>query len=666
MRASQFRWRTALLLCGAALGGALFPLADAHEGDKEQLKELKYPRGSNVTQVYAAAPDKKGFKLAIANWGGVATATVATFAADEPKVRDAGLELRPRTVTRIRPVRRLAGEAPPKVAVAADPEKLAVFEFDLLYDKIPVAKASRTVGVRGGAPLFIKDRNFPKNPPKLGAANERLKFEAVREAGLKNAREMFAKIYPKAEPILAVDTSQQAVPRLEIWPDPQGNAKLAWSYSVRSTDRRHPFLRHYWVSADLKTGGEILEYEDLIFYAQRRRACAVEASPRGNVLISSFPLDIPREPIRSIPKRGLAAGADGKDATVASGVAGAITGTVWESSPFGNIVSRPLPGLDVHIIKEGEAPKLVQTNKQGKYSLAGMKGPVTVRVTLRGPACRIFNAQGPGAQVLTQTAKGEGTIDLSFAVKDEFELAQINAFCWVTEAFDFVRDHLPETPTKLAGMGTHVNIDDTCNAFYDPNDNTVNFFRSAAGACPNTAYRDVVLHEYGHALDDEFGGIMDGAYSEGFGDALSILVTRSPIIGLDFHGPPNGTTHKNLRDATKVFNWPDVMNSEAHTAGQAYNGFTWELTRQLVTKYQGAMNPDDQAFEVAKQLVLGAGALNPLDIPEAVRLSFYVDAVLYPGPTGSQSTHFNELKAAAQSRKLPIPTDPLNLASASQ
>ena len=662
MRARPFRWRSVLLLCGTALGAALFSLAGAHEGDKEQLKELRYPRGSSVSQV-VTVPAKDAPKLAIANWGGVATATAASFAADEPKVQKAGLELRLRTATRLRPVRRLVGDAPPKPAPAADPEKLAVFEFDLLHDKIPVARASRTVGVRGGAPLFIKDRNFPKNPPKVGAADQRLKFEAVRDAGLKDARTMFAKIYPKAEPILAVDTSQQAVPRLEIWPDPKGDAKLAWSYSVRSTDRRYPFLRRYWVSAD-KAGGQILDYEDLIFYAQRR-CDAVEPTPRANAPIGKISLDIARDPVRSLTPRGISAAGDPKDTTTpAAAIAGTITGSVWKTSPFGELdKARPLAGLDVIIIKEGETPKLALTNKDGKYSLAGMKGPVTVRVTLRGPACRIFNAQGPGAQVLTQTAKGEGTLDLAFAVTDEAELAQVNAFCFVTEAFDFVRDHLPETPTKLAGMGTHVNIDDTCNAFYDPNDNTVNFFRSAKGACPNTAYRDVVLHEYGHALDDEFGGIMDGGYSEGFGDALAILVTRTPIIGLDFRGPPVGGMHRNLRDATQVHHWPDVMNEEAHTAGQAYNGFTWELTRQLVSKYQGTMNHEDRAFDVARQLILGAGALNPLDIPEAVRMSFFVDALIFPGANGSQSMHFDQLKGAAQSRKLPIPTDPLDLAS---
>ena len=100
----------------------------------------------------------------------------------------------------------------------------------------------------------------------------------------------------------------------------------------------------------------------------------------------------------------------------------------------------------------------------------------------------------------------------------------------------------PSSPTsckgnddRLQGLPTHVNIDDVCNAFFDPNEHTLNFFKAGDG-CVNSAYCDVASHEFGHAVDDQFGGILDGGYSEGFGDSLAILITRDSIIGRDFQG----------------------------------------------------------------------------------------------------------------------------------
>ena len=192
----------------------------------------------------------------------------------------------------------------------------------------------------------------------------------------------------------------------------------------------------------------------------------------------------------------------------------------------------------------------------------------------------------------------------------------------------------------------HVNINDTCNAFWNGDDNTLNFFKSGGG-CVNGAYCDVACHEFGHGVDAEFGDILDAAYSEGFGDSMAILITHDSIIGRDFLG-----SGMPLRDSAAVINWPDVMNDfDPHTAGQPYAGFTWELTRQLITKFGGDQK---KAFDATKELTLGAAALNPRDVPDAVRLVFFVDHQ-------NGSKFFNELANAADSRQIPRPATPTSL-----
>ena len=191
----------------------------------------------------------------------------------------------------------------------------------------------------------------------------------------------------------------------------------------------------------------------------------------------------------------------------------------------------------------------------------------------------------------------------------------------------------------------HVNINDTCNAFWSSDDNSLNFFKAGPSSddpsvrCVNSAYCDVACHEFGHGVDAEFGDILDAAYSEGFGDSLAVLITHDSVIGRDFLG--SGT---HLRNAADPIKWPDVKDDpDPHTAGQPYAGFTWEMTRQLITKFGG---DEKRAFDAAKELTLGAAALNPRDVPDAVRLVFFVDHQ-------NGSKFFQELANAADSPQIP-------------
>ena len=121
------------------------------------------------------------------------------------------------------------------------------------------------------------------------------------------------------------------------------------------------------------------------------------------------------------------------------------------------------------------------------------------------------------------------------------------------------------------------------------------------------------MHEYGHGIDAVKGGIVNGGYSEGFGDAMAVLATRQPCVGRDFFGA--GTC---LRSASDVVLWPSP--GDVHTIGRPYGGFTWELVQQLKQTFS-----EDESYAIATRLVLGAAAANPSDIADAVRLSFIVD-----------------------------------------
>ncbi len=366
-------------------------------------------------------------------------------------------------------------------------------------------------------------------------------------------------------------------PHNEIYVDKDGNPGLAWTLYIGASDRRESLLRQYWVSAD---EAKVLHKEDRVYFADPNQVTA-------NIWdLNHSPLDPPAK-----------------------------------AKPLSSFAAQTRPG-----------GAMVVTDKDGKYVF---QSGATLNKELFGPYGHVINENGSPLQ-----GKVTGN-DIFFDANTESELAQTSAFRWVSHAHEFVRDHLNGEPPLLRNLPLHVNIDDSCNAFWDGG--SLNFFR-AGGECPNTASADVAFHEFGHGVDAAFGGIEDGAYSEGFGDSVAILITRDSIIGRDFKGKG-----KHLRNAKDVVNWPPV-NPEVHAAGRIYGGFTWELTRQLMSKYGN----EDQAFAIARRLILGAAAQNPKDIPDAVLLSFAVDKV-------DGSKHFAQLAAAADSRKIPRPKNPETL-----
>jgi len=311
---------------------------------------------------------------------------------------------------------------------------------------------------------------------------------------------------------------------------------------------------------------------------------------------------------------------------------GAVSGTLWQGSPLAGTSSAGLASLRVD-----RGADAVTTSADGRYAFPAGIGSATVSAALRGPFAVVQNMSGAG---MTATATGtpSAALDLHFGGAGELEFAQASAFYWTT----FAHGLAGLSPTELANLPTRVNIAQSCNAYW--NGSSINFFQ-AGGSCPNTAYADVVLHEFGHGVDAVKGGIVDGGYSEGFGDALAVLGTRQACLGRDFLGA--GTC---LRPATDVILWPPAANEGVHAIGRRYAGFVWELLQQLARTYGTS-----GAFDIATQLVVAANAANPSNIPDAVRLAFIADDT--DGNLATCSPHFKELAAAADSRHIPRPAD---------
>jgi hypothetical protein len=530
-----------------------------------------YPNGGNISQQYVK-PDANDSTLmgASATPGHVASSAAVHNLMSQSRNKARVLkELSPvlRSQTRVLLPADLGKPSLNADAITAAPA-LYKFTYGYQYKGVPLwrySSQSQLIHVKNGTrkTLLIRERNTP-NVDRLGddLSVNAAESGTATKVGLDDSK-------GATTATLAIDEKNEA-PHPEIHVDAQGNSQLALAFVVRSADRAQPFARRYWVAA--KGDQKVLAKEDMIYHAQ-------DATPATSTSLGQ--------------------------------VTGNFTG--FKLSPFDPPAkNQPLNNFRVEVTGTGGE---VDTDPNGFYSpVAG--GHINLK--LAGPYCTIVNEAGG---LLQATRSGN---NLFFNARTEGELAQVSAFKWVSNAHAFVAEFVKGNDDRLKGLPTHVNINQTCNAFFDPTERTLNFFKAGDG-CADSAYCDVASHEFGHAVDDQFGDILDGGYSEGFGDSLAILITHTSIIGRDFQGkdqPP-------LRD------------------GRIYGGFTWELTRQLIKK----LGNEDQAFAVAKQLVLAAAALNPKDTPDAVRLSFLVDK-----QNGSQ--FFAELAAAADSRKIPRPASP--------
>lgn len=203
-------------------------------------------------------------------------------------------------------------------------------------------------------------------------------------------------------------------------------------------------------------------------------------------------------------------------------------------------------------------------------------GPYTLSASVIGRYFRVTDAATP-VEALTINVGTNEPADFLFnaANTTEFRRAEMNAYVYINQSRDLVLAANPSYPT-IAGQlnfNVFVNESGSCNAFY--NANTVHFFRSGGG-CANMTIPTVVAHEYGHHLVAT-GGSGQGAYGEGMGDTLGVLLSDDPISGAGY----NLNCATGGRSAVNNINYP--CSGAIHTCGTLLSGCVWNTRNAMVS-----------------------------------------------------------------------------------
>ena len=232
-------------------------------------------------------------------------------------------------------------------------------------------------------------------------------------------------------------------------------------------------------------------------------------------------------------------------------------------------VISPFPNMDV-IINGTE----YVTDADGSIN-TNASGPVTATVRLRGTYARVVPySNQPTPEVTVSLNEGENLISLDGMFTEE----QVAGFLNVTVIHDYMKSFIP----TFTGMDFElpVNIGITpheCNAFY--NGSSINFYTGSFDCVSLVLVADVVFHEYGHGINDNFyqrqgASFSNGGIGECYADVWRYMPYKDPILG-DGNDPtaPDAFIRIYSEDP-KVY--PADLTGEVHDDGEIIAGAWWD------------------------------------------------------------------------------------------
>jgi hypothetical protein len=335
-------------------------------------------------------------------------------------------------------------------------------------------------------------------------------------------------------------------------------------------------------------------------------------------------------------------------------VKGQVTGNVnTTKTATGAVTMVPIARCTVTVAGVGSTT----TDVNGNYTIqTGLTGPFNVTAALNGAYYNVQNDQGAEISAAATTVNQGPGVDVANLVFNaapaEFTTSQTNGAFHTALIRDYTKAEIPAF-NGYNGQAVNVNLAQTCNAFFDTGSNSINFFASGGG-CNNTAFSTIVYHEYGHGVDDYFGGISSGSLSEALGDIFAMYIVADPIVGAGFFTGGGG-----IRSGENTTTWPaSNCGGEVHCVGETYMGFAWQAYKKL--KLSLGNGPGAQ---LAEALFFGTLPFDNTSITTAVTQVFVLDDD--NGDLADGTPHYADLASAATLKGFtpPVITDlPIDVA----
>ncbi|MFM2227853.1 MAG: hypothetical protein RL664_1196, partial [Bacteroidota bacterium] len=256
-----------------------------------------------------------------------------------------------------------------------------------------------------------------------------------------------------------------------------------------------------------------------------------------------------------------------------------VNGDVYMTNPYGVITNEGLNNIYVTV---SGTDYVTDTNGSGNFPINAGANAV---VRLEGPWSTV-NTNGTVPQKNVTLQAGLNTIDMSTTAN----VRELSAYKSVNRIHDHCKFWMP----NFTGMDFQLptNIDLTtgdCNAFYDGS--SINFYAIGNGCNATSLLADVVFHEYGHGINDNYyqslgSFFMNGAIGEGYADYWGISLIDNPVVGIGFY-TDNQDGIRRYDTERKVY--PQDLVGEVHADGEIIMGAWYDTHLLMGGDWNGTM-----------------------------------------------------------------------------
>ena len=222
------------------------------------------------------------------------------------------------------------------------------------------------------------------------------------------------------------------------------------------------------------------------------------------------------------------------------------------------------------------------TDSEGNFLIEDATDTLTTTSSINGKWFQINDLFDDEISSLTvDIGEGDDPYDFEHNASNanEYDRAEVNAYLWANRTRDWAVSHFPNFPQISTDLSwpVNINLSASCNAFYDFS--SINHYTSGGG-CPNTAYSDIIAHEYGHHMVAVCGS-GQGQYGEGAGDTNALILTGDPTLGNGFLGD----CETGIRSADNNYQYP--CSGGVHDCGQLLSACILDMMEEL----GGPMDP---------------------------------------------------------------------------
>ncbi len=240
--------------------------------------------------------------------------------------------------------------------------------------------------------------------------------------------------------------------------------------------------------------------------------------------------------------------------------------------------------------------------------------------------------------------------NLFYYGRDDDRFEQVMAYFWVTEAQKYIQSlGFGDTlrPVNMESQDIRINQWGVDNSYsWDKHD----LLRFGKGGVDDAEDAEVILHEYGHAIQDSqqtpfgFGGSLEaGAIGEGFGDYWAVTVsdliapTADPACVADWDSVSYTLEEPHcLRRVDLNLHYPEDLNGRIHHDGQIWSRALWDIRADLghvmadtiILEAQFGFAPDTSMRDAALATVDAAKRLYNQQVANKVQAAFVARGIL--------------------------------------